>query len=124
MDSLKSIIATNFGPKNPTIKSMNSFTQVNNSIFRCGKDLNIYEKMILMVLLSHCIGKIECWPSHETIAKEASCSITTVKKTIRSLEEKKLLKIIPNSKFRSCLYIPSKSVYRRDTTSTVDATDW
>ncbi|MCC0764972.1 conserved phage C-terminal domain-containing protein [Clostridioides sp. ES-S-0006-03] len=53
--------------------------------------LNIYEKMIYIVLTRHTDNESSCFPSVSLIARKTGCGITTVKKTLRSLEEKKLI---------------------------------
>ncbi|MDV9599120.1 helix-turn-helix domain-containing protein, partial [Clostridioides difficile] len=55
-------------------------------------ELSIYEKMIYIVLVRHLDDESTCFPRRSTIAKEAGCSEATVKRTINSLEEKKLIK--------------------------------
>jgi DNA-binding GntR family transcriptional regulator len=50
------------------------------------------------------MNKGYCWPSEETIAKEASCSISTVKKAIKGLQEKNLLRKTRVKKYRSNMY--------------------
>ncbi|MFL8801455.1 MULTISPECIES: conserved phage C-terminal domain-containing protein [unclassified Clostridioides] len=55
-------------------------------------DLSTYEKMIYIVLVRHLDDESTCFPKKSTIAKEAGCSEATVKRTINSLEEKKLIK--------------------------------
>ena len=53
---------------------------------------NIYEKMIYIVLSRHANNNNGvAYPSVATIAKEALCSITTVKKCIKTLENKGLI---------------------------------
>ncbi|MCC0724465.1 conserved phage C-terminal domain-containing protein [Clostridioides sp. ZZV14-6044] len=55
-------------------------------------ELSTYEKMIYIVLVRHLDDESTCFPRRSTIAKEAGCSEATVKRTINSLEEKKLIK--------------------------------
>lgn len=55
-------------------------------------ELSTYEKMIYIVLVRHLDDESTCFPKRSTIAKEAGCSEATVKRTINSLEEKKLIK--------------------------------
>ncbi|MDB3082957.1 hypothetical protein C4097_00070 [Clostridioides difficile] len=55
------------------------------------EDLTVYEKMAYMVLARYSDNKSSCFPSLSLISKKMGCGITTVKKTINSLEEKKLI---------------------------------
>ncbi|EGT4739788.1 hypothetical protein DD104_12800 [Clostridioides difficile] len=57
-------------------------------------ELTIYEKMVYIVLIRYSDNESSCFPSRATISKKAGCSITTVKRTINSLEEKGLIKKI------------------------------
>lgn len=54
--------------------------------------LTTYEKMIYIVLVRHSNEDSSCFPSILTISKKAGCSVATVKRTIKSLEEKLLIK--------------------------------
>lgn len=56
------------------------------------KDLNSYEKIIYIVLLKYSNEESYCFPSYKTISEGAGCSLSTVKKTIKSLEDKGLIK--------------------------------
>jgi DnaD/phage-associated family protein len=56
--------------------------------------LTTYEKMIYIVLVRHSNEDSSCFPSILTISKKAGCSVATVKRTIKSLEEKLLIKKI------------------------------
>lgn len=85
---------------NPRISG---FTKVSN-IFLVRKDLTTYEKMVMIVINMHKMNKGYCWPSEETIAREASCSISTVKKAIEGLQEKNLLRKTKVKKYRSNTY--------------------
>ena len=58
----------------PIYKRINGFTKVPNSLI--STTLNIYEKMVWIVIQKHKMNKSECWPSLKTIAREASCSTT------------------------------------------------
>lgn len=55
--------------------------------------LNIYEKFILTMLASYMGDKLNCWPSFETLKEECSISKNTLLRNIKSLENKKLLKV-------------------------------
>ncbi|MCC0647195.1 helix-turn-helix domain-containing protein [Clostridioides sp. ZZV15-6598] len=54
-------------------------------------NLNIYEKMVYIVLTRRADNESSCFPSISLIAKKIGCGTTTVKKTLRGLEEKKLI---------------------------------
>ena len=70
----------------------NGFTQfMNNLLLR--KDIDTYEKLILICLIMHQMHKEVCFPSEKTLAIECSCGVSTIKKRIKSLEEKGLIKI-------------------------------
>ena len=97
--------------KSPISKRINGFTKVPNSLLSTTY-LNIYEKMIWIVIQKHKMNKSECWPSLETIAKGASCSTTTVKKTIKALEKKRLVLKINDKKRRSNVYQSTSNVNR------------
>lgn len=94
--------------KSPISKRINGFTKVPNSLI--STTLNIYEKMVWIVIQKHKMNKSECWPSLKTIAREASCSTTTVKKTIKALEQKRLVLKINDKKRRSNVYQSTSNV--------------
>ena len=94
----------------PIYKRINGFTKVHNSLI--STTLNIYEKMVWIVIQKHKMNKNECWPSHKKIAKEASCSTTTVKKTIKALEQKGLVLKINDKKRRSNVYQSTSNINR------------
>jgi len=54
--------------------------------------LNCYEKMTYCMIDSLSGKKGYCWPSHETLAQSIGCSVRTVIRSIRRLEELGLLK--------------------------------
>ncbi|MBU5308421.1 helix-turn-helix domain-containing protein [Clostridioides mangenotii] len=54
--------------------------------------LTTYEKMIYIVLVRHTNEDSNCFPSMSTISKKAGCSVATVKRTVKSLEDKSLIK--------------------------------
>jgi len=97
--------------KSPISKRVNGFTRVPNSLIST-THLNIYEKMVWIVIQKHKMNKNECWPSHKKIAKEASCSTTTVKKTIKALEQKGLVLKINDKKRRSNVYQSTSNINR------------
>lgn len=82
---------------------INGFTMVPN-VFLGRKDITIYEKMVMIVITMHKMNKGYCWPSEETIAKEASCSISTVKKAIKGLQGKNILRKTKGKNHRSNTY--------------------
>ncbi|CCL24289.1 TPA: helix-turn-helix domain-containing protein [Clostridioides difficile] len=55
------------------------------------EDLSVYEKMAYMVMARYSDDESSCFPSLSLISKKMGCGITTVKKTINSLEEKNLI---------------------------------
>ncbi|HFL3159006.1 TPA: helix-turn-helix domain-containing protein [Clostridioides difficile] len=55
------------------------------------EDLGVYEKMAYMVMARYSDDESSCFPSLSLISKKMGCGITTVKKTINSLEEKNLI---------------------------------
>lgn len=58
--------------------------------------LNVYERMLVVILSSYCGSKKECYPSHSTLAVDCGMSIDCVKKYIRSIERKALFIIERN----------------------------
>jgi hypothetical protein len=56
--------------------------------------LNAYEKLILFFLASYMGVKSVCYPSYPTLAIECSISVDTVKRSIQSLENRLLIKIV------------------------------
>ncbi len=97
--------------KSLVFKKINGFTKVPNALIS-STYLNIYEKMVWVVIQKHKMNKSECWPSLEKIAKESSCSVTTVKKTIKVLEEKRLILKIKDKKKRSNTYQSTSDINR------------
>lgn len=81
----------------------NGFTKIPN-IFIDNSDLTIFEKMVFIVIKKHMFWKNFCWPSIPTIAKEASCGESSVKKAIKSLKAKKYLEITKTDKIKSNIY--------------------
>ncbi len=73
------------------IDHTNKYTVVENWLFERG-DLSVFDKLIYVVLKSWANCE-SIWPSHKTIAKKASVSVTTVKKSLAGLIDKKLLVI-------------------------------
>jgi hypothetical protein len=71
------------------IDHTNKFTVVENWLFDRG-DLGAGDKLIYIVLKSWANCE-RIWPSHKTIARKASVSVATVKRTLTCLMTKKLL---------------------------------
>ncbi|MGH6713585.1 MAG: helix-turn-helix domain-containing protein, partial [Bradyrhizobium sp.] len=78
-------------------------------------------KLVLVSLANHANHETgECWPKIETIARECSCSIRSVQRYVRVLEEKGLVKVEPRfikGRQDSSLYwlqIPGASFQRRE----------
>lgn len=71
------------------IDHTNKFTVVENWLFDRG-DLGVGDKLIYIVLKSWANCE-RIWPSHKTIARKASVSVATVKRTLIYLMAKKLL---------------------------------
>lgn len=92
-------------------RRINGFTKVPNTLIS-STYLNVYEKMIWIVIQKHKMNKSECWPSLETIAKESSCCVTTVKKTIKTLENKGLVLKIDDKRKRSNVYQSTANINR------------
>jgi len=107
MESMGSLINN---IESPISKRINGFTKVPNSLIATTY-LNTYEKMVWIVIQKHKMNKNECWPSLETIAKGASCSTTTVKKTIKALEQKRLVLKINSKKRRNNIYQSTSNMY-------------
>ena len=92
------------------MSTQNNFTIVNNEIFK-NDELDIYDKMIYVVL-SKFAGKKSrsCYPSLDTIAKYADCSVSRVSKSVGKLEKCGFIQIIRKSgkyqkQYASSLYI-------------------
>jgi len=104
MQSVSSIINKNISKEGGLLNTkINGFTKVPN-LFLMRQDINIYEKMIMIILKKYKMNKTLCWPSLKTIAEKARCSETTVKETIKKLENKELLIKSRDKKFKSNVY--------------------
>ncbi|MCC0647809.1 helix-turn-helix domain-containing protein [Clostridioides sp. ZZV15-6598] len=55
------------------------------------EDLNIYEKMIYIVLARYSNEESSCFPSYKTISEKAGCSIRQVSNILNELENKGLI---------------------------------
>jgi DNA-binding MarR family transcriptional regulator len=105
METLGSIMARSVNKRGGLLNAkINGFTKVPN-LFLMRQDIGTYEKMIMIILKKHKMYNPTCWPSMKTIAEEARCSETTVKKTIKSLKNKKLLFISKERGIKSNVYI-------------------
>jgi biotin operon repressor len=82
------------------------FTMVPNMVIENTK-MNIYEKMVLIVIKKHQMNKANAWPSQSRIAKQVRCSVTTVKKTVRILRFKGLIEVKRIGSFNSYKLIHS-----------------
>lgn len=105
MESVSTIIKRSNSKRGGLLNAkINGFTQIPNS-FLMSQDINIYEKMIMIILKKYMMNKTWCWPSHKTIAEKAPCSETTVKKTIKRLKHKGRVLIKKESGIKSNVYI-------------------
>ena len=99
------------------IDHTNKFTVVENWLFDRG-DLGAGDKLIYIVLKSWANCE-RIWPSHKTIARKASVSVATVKRTLTCLMAKRLLVVESGKGAGGCniyhLFGPSgkKSIPRR-----------
>ena len=104
MQPIGSIINKDFSERFPILKAkIKGFTKVPNP-FVLRQDLNIFEKMIVIVLKVHQMNKGMCWLKMETISKEAGCSETTAKETINKLISKGLVVKRKIKEIRSNVY--------------------
>lgn len=55
--------------------------------------LNVYEKMLLVILASYCGNKSACFPSYLSLKRDCSMSIDSIKRNIKTLESKELIKV-------------------------------
>lgn len=56
--------------------------------------LNAYERILLVMLASYAGNKIDCFPSHQSLSKDCGMSTDTVKRNLKTLENKYLVKIL------------------------------
>lgn len=70
----------------------NGWTKIPNKLI-LSENLGGNEKLVLLVLLMRSINNKNCFPSRPRIAKESGLNIRTVDKTIKTLEEKKFIKV-------------------------------
>lgn len=60
-------------------------------------DLHAYEKLIMFFLASYMGSNSNCYPSLKLLAINCSVSVDSIKRGIKSLEEKKLIKVTRNA---------------------------
>ena len=82
------------------IDHTNKFTVVENWLFERG-DLGVCDKLLYIVLKSWANCE-SIWPSHKTLAKKASVSIATVKRSLSCLIGKKLLVVESGKRNGGC----------------------
>ncbi|PWY56059.1 hypothetical protein DGG96_08980 [Legionella qingyii] len=56
--------------------------------------LNAYERLLLVMLASYMGNKTSCFPSHQSLSIDCGMSTDSVKRTLKSLENKYLIKIL------------------------------
>ena len=71
------------------------FTIVENNIIQ-NRELNIYQKMVYIVLCSHSNDNNTCFPSYATIAKEVGCSKRKIISVISELAELGVIEVSQN----------------------------
>jgi Helix-turn-helix domain len=82
------------------------FTKVENGFIE-RTDLSIYEKMVFIVIKKHQMKNSKAWPSQTRIARQARCSVTTVKKAVRILRFRGLIEVKRIGAFNSYKLIHS-----------------
>lgn len=90
MESIWKVLADNIDKYRKQTGKNKGFTKVPN-MFIEDSLFSAYEKMVAIVINKHQMKNNEAWPSHNTIAKQAGCSISTVKKAIKRLQLKGIL---------------------------------
>lgn len=55
------------------------------------------DKVILGLLASHDNGQYRCWPTNKTLAREAGCSLATVKRALARLQQLGWISVEPDS---------------------------
>lgn len=58
------------------------------------RHLNVYEKMLLVILASYCGKKSKCFPSHVSLKRDCSMSTDSIKRYTKSLARMGLIEII------------------------------
>ena len=93
MEDLSSIINSKYSNAtrhSPRRGGMAGFTQIQNRILK-DSSLNTYEKLTIVILKMYMMNKNTCWPSQSTLARHVKCGVSTIKKTLKSLEVKGIL---------------------------------
>ena len=90
MKSVNDIIAKKVNKSGKLRGKLNGFTMIANWFIE-QPGFSIYEKMVVIVIKKHLMYKSQAWPSLEKISSQAGCSISSVKKAIRELEQKQIL---------------------------------
>jgi len=71
------------------------FTKVENKIIT-SQNVSPTEKLVIVCLLMHKMDKECCFPSFDKISEETGYHRNTVKKTIKSLDDKRFIRIVKN----------------------------
>lgn len=103
METAGSIIAGNLKHNNVLNAKIKGFTQIPN-LFLMRPDLNVYDKMVMIIIKQHKMKNKNCWPSIKTIALILQCSETTVKKSIKKLSNKGLFTKSRDKEHKSNVY--------------------
>ena len=90
MNSVNDIITKKVNKSGKLRGKLNGFTMIANWFIE-QSGFSIYEKMVVIVIKKHLMYKSQAWPSLEKISTQAGCSISSVKKAIRELEQKQIL---------------------------------
>ena len=68
-------------------------------------DLSMNQKSVLKALLERIDPLGRCWPSQKTIASDTGCSISVIKRTLKSLREKEYISTSRKGRStKSCMY--------------------
>lgn len=103
METAGSIMSENFRNNNALNAKIKGFTQISN-LFLMRPDLNVYDKMVMIIIKKHKMKNQNCWPAVKTIASILRCSETTVKKSIKKLSDKGLFTKSRDKEHRSNVY--------------------
>jgi len=103
MDSIKDLL-NQLPEKNKKIEyHTRGFTQIPNW-FLDSKKYNYYEKLVLIIIKRHMIGKKTCFPSIRKISEKVGCCESTTKNAQKKLRESGVLIKIDDNKVRSNVY--------------------
>ena len=71
--------------------------------------LNAFERLLLVMLASYAGNKTNCYPSHQSLSRDCGMSTDSVKRNLKSLENKSIVKILHSTGFNNHyeLTIPS-----------------